>query len=323
MNRADSDVVTQCEDCASAPDTAPSLDTWRAAGLEFEFTGQRIFYRRAGKGPPLLLIHGFPTAGWDWYKLWPGLTAGFDVIAPDLLGFGFSSKPKRHRYGIREQADLCEALCHALGIRRCHVFCHDYGDTVAQELLARQHEGTARLELASLCLLNGGLFPETHRPRLIQRLLASRVGPLLARLSSKRRFVRSISAIFGPNTQPSASELEAFWTLLMHEDGRAVMPQLIGYMRERRVHRARWVGALIDTSIPMRIINGVLDPVSGEHMLARLLSLRPDADVVKLPVGHYPQIEAPAQTLAAWLSFVERVLAQETEQHRSFERPLL
>jgi pimeloyl-ACP methyl ester carboxylesterase len=62
------------------------------------------------------------------------------VTAPDLLGFGFSSKPKQHRYGIREQADLCESLCLGLGIRRCHVFCHDYGDTVAQELLARQHD---------------------------------------------------------------------------------------------------------------------------------------------------------------------------------------
>ena len=283
---------------------APSLEAWRAAGLEFAFREQRIFYRRAGSGVPLLLLHGFPTAGWDWYKLWGALTERFDVVAPDMLGFGFSSKPNPHDYNIMEQADLCEALSKTLGIDRCHLLCHDYGDTVGQELLARQAEGKGQFALLSMTFLNGSLFPEAHRPRLAQRLLASPAGPALARLSSQRTFARSMREVFGAETQPSADELAAFWTLATQDGGRAVMPALIGYMHERRVHRERWVGAVIGTPIPMRIINGVLDPVSGEHMLERLSSLRPDADVVRLQVGHYPQLEAPRATLDAWLSFV-------------------
>lgn len=52
-----------------------------------------------------------------------------------------------------------------------HVLAHDYGDSVAQELLARHYEG--RFHMASCVFLNGGLFPETHRPALVQKLLLS------------------------------------------------------------------------------------------------------------------------------------------------------
>ena len=179
---------------AMGPYTAPmesaqSLDAWQAAGSTFSAGSHRLFYRQEGAGPPLLLIHGFPTASWDWNRLWPALARRFRVVAMDMLGFGFSAKPRRHRYSIFEQADLHEALLAQLGVRRVHILAHDYGDTVAQELLARHAErrrgpefsapgrdGATRVEVASVCFLNGGLFPEAHHPRPIQKMLASPLG---------------------------------------------------------------------------------------------------------------------------------------------------
>ncbi len=79
------------------------------------------------------------------------------MLVCDLLGFGDSAKPRAHRYSLLEQADLQQALLGRLGIDEpLHVLAHDYGDSVAQELLARHHEG--RLQLASCVFLNGGLF---------------------------------------------------------------------------------------------------------------------------------------------------------------------
>jgi pimeloyl-ACP methyl ester carboxylesterase len=273
------------------------IGAWRDAGSFFDFRGHRVFYRRAGQGPPLLLVHGYPTSSWDWAKIWPGLTARFDVIAPDMLGFGYSAKPRGHRYAIAEQADLHLALLDQLGVGDVHALVHDYGVTVGQELLAR------RARLKSIAFLNGGLFPETHRPRPIQRLLASPIGSWVARLSTERSFSRSFSAIFGPRTKPSADELHAFWQLASRDDGMRALAGLIGYMRERVVHRERWVSALVETTLPLVVIDGVHDPVSGAHMLARLLELRPSTHVVRLDVGHYPQVEAPDEVLAAYLSF--------------------
>ena len=49
-----------------------ALETWQAGGASFHFNGQRIFTRSGGApdAPALLLIHGFPTASWDWSPLW-------------------------------------------------------------------------------------------------------------------------------------------------------------------------------------------------------------------------------------------------------------
>jgi pimeloyl-ACP methyl ester carboxylesterase len=82
------------------------------------------------------------------------------------------------------------------------------------------------------------------------------------------------------------------------------MPKLIRYMVERRQFRERWVGALQNSNIPLRLIDGLDDPVSGAHMVARYRELIADADVVELEgIGHYPQLEAPEQVLRAFLSW--------------------
>jgi pimeloyl-ACP methyl ester carboxylesterase len=82
------------------------------------------------------------------------------------------------------------------------------------------------------------------------------------------------------------------------------MHKLIRYMRERRVHRDRWVGAMQSTDLPLKLIDGAADPISGVHMAARYRELVPSADVSLLEgVGHYPQIEAPGQVLRAFDSF--------------------
>ena len=286
---------------------------WQAAGGYFNWNGHRIFYRDDGGGhSALLLIHGFPTASWDYARVWPALCRRFTrVIAPDMLGFGFSDKPAAHPYSLVEQTDLHLALLAQLGVQRIHVLAHDYGVSVAQELLARQLErGDGDLQIASVALLNGGLFPETHRMTLTQRLLRSALGPWLARQMNQQRFGKSFSVVFGKRGKPTLEELQDFWSLIAYNQGARVMPRLIGYIDERRRRRARWVGALQNTKVPIRLINGPDDPVSGAHMVARYRELIAHPDTVSLPgVGHYPQTEAPDEVLSAYFEFLDRLKA--------------
>ena len=288
-----------------------ALSDWRAAGQHMDYRGHRIFLRIDGPAdaPALLLIHGFPTASWDWEALWPQLTRRWRVMAPDLIGFGFSDKPRAYDYSLVDQADLCEAVLRRFGVDRYHVLAHDYGDSVAQELLARQapaeHSGGPRL--LSLCFLNGGLFPETHRPLLIQKLLISPLGALVGRLSSRARIAASMRAIFGADSQPGEALLDGYWGLIAHGGGPRIMHKLIRYMHERRERRSRWVGALQSGVVPLKLIDGAADPISGAHMAARYRELVPAADVSLLEgVGHYPQVEAPQQVLVAFEAFAAR-----------------
>lgn len=282
-----------------------ALDAWRAQGRELRFGGQAIRYWAAGDpaAEPLLLIHGFPTASWDWHYLWAPLAARYRVLACDMLGFGYSAKPRGHAYSLLQQADLQQALLAHLGeTRALHVLAHDYGDSVAQELIARHQEG--RVQLASCVFLNGGLFPETHHPLRLQKLLLGPFGPLIGRLFSRRSLAAGFARVFGPHTRPSESELDDFWRLIAHDNGPAVMHRLIRYMPERRQHRERWVAAMQATALPMRVIDGALDPISGAHMVARYRELIANPDTVLLDdIGHYPQTEAPRQVLEHYLQF--------------------
>ncbi|MBW4049280.1 MAG: alpha/beta hydrolase [Proteobacteria bacterium] len=287
-----------------------SLAEWEAAGQAFDYRGSRIFTRIGGApgAEALLLIHGFPTASWDWEALWPDLVQRYRVHTLDLIGFGLSAKPIDHAYSLKDQADLVEAFLSSAGVMSYHVLAHDYGDSVAQELVARGHEPGARPRLQSVAFLNGGLFPETHRPVLMQKLLLSPLGPWVARLSNRAKLARNMRKIFGPATQPDEALLDQYWWLLTRNNGGAVMHKLIRYMLERRTHRARWVGALQNARIPLKLIDGASDPVSGEHMASRYQELVPQADVTLLEgIGHYPQVEAPGAVLASYLEFRDRM----------------
>jgi pimeloyl-ACP methyl ester carboxylesterase len=281
-------------------------DEWHNAGKYAELSGHRIFYRDSQQSKPcVVLLHGFPTSSWDWDRIWDDLSERFRLVALDFLGYGFSDRPVGYSYRLAEQAELTIQLLTSLGIRECHVLAHDYGDTVAQELLARQYDGTDKtLLIHSVCFLNGGLFPETHRPRLIQKLLLTPVGPILSRLYNRRKFGRSFSAVFGANTQPSDAELDDFWKIVSSNGGQFVLHRLMQYIPERVANRSRWVGAITKDSICKRVICGLDDPVSGDHMLVRYRELVAHPDIVELPgIGHYPQTESPRAVVSAFLQF--------------------
>ncbi len=230
-----------------------------------------------------------------------------------MIGFGFSAKPPRYNYDLVDQASLHEHLLARLGVREVHLLVHDYGVSVAQEMLARHLERKqprnrkepSKLELRSVTFLNGGLFPETHRPRPVQKLLLGPLGPLVSRLNNEERFNRSIAAVFGPDTQPTAEQARAFWQLFKENDGHRIAHRLIRYILDRRRNRDRWVYALQHTRVPLRVINGPVDPVSGAHMVARYRELVPKPDTVSLDgIGHYPQVEAPQAVADAFLAFM-------------------
>nr|XP_028602501.1 mesoderm-specific transcript homolog protein isoform X4 [Podarcis muralis] len=265
------------------PKLSPALQSWRSSGSYFTFQNRNIFYRDAsgavGSSEIVVLLHGFPTSSYDWCKIWEGLMQRFNrVIALDFVGFGFSDKPRPHQYSIFEQASIVEGLLDHLGLlnQRVNLLSHDYGDTVAQELLHRyEHNTTGSVLINSLCLSNGGIFPETHHPRLIQTILkdGGLLSPIITRLSNYFFFARG----------------------------------LLQYINQRRKHRDRWVGALQSTSVPLHLIYGPLDPVNPHPEFLQLYKqVLPMSTVSVLDdhISHYPQLEDPLGFLNSYLNFI-------------------
>ncbi len=269
---------------------------WSSLALESIDSG------KIAKRPVVLFLHGFPSASYDWHHQWAALNATHHCVALDFLGFGLSDKPHPQRYSLQQQTDIVVAVMQHLqgyGIAQCAVVAHDYGVSVGQELLARGTE--LPLHIHSMTFLNGGLFAHLHRPLLTQKLLHSKLGWLVAKCMSKRTLAASFAKIFGPNTPPSAQLIDDLWQLLNTHDGRRVIPSLLRYLDERHQYAQRWRDALVMTHSQLAFINGVRDPISGQHMLDEFSRVVPHAKTFALDVGHYPQLEAPEAVTKALL----------------------
>ncbi len=129
----------------------------------------------------MTLLHGFPSSSYDWARVLPVLAERHELLLFDFLGFGASEKPADHDYSIHEQADLVQALWAREGITSTILVAHDYAVSVTQELLARRAEGSLRVELVGVHLLNGGLYPDVYRPQPGQLALLDPVqGPQIS-----------------------------------------------------------------------------------------------------------------------------------------------
>jgi pimeloyl-ACP methyl ester carboxylesterase len=279
----------------------PRVGVWRDRGSDEEFRGRRIHVSdRAGHPPLLLLLHGFPSSSYDWRLLLEHETE-HAVLAPDFLGFGLSEKPRDHEYTLHWQADMVEELVRRDG-RGGPVFfvAHDMGTSVANELMARDIEGSLEMDLIGGLLLNGSMVQDAASPTLGQRILRSAVGGLFSRLSSERFFRQQFGSIFSPDHPLTREEAEDQWELVCADGGRTINHKTIAYMDERFKHAERWHGAIRDWEKPLSLAWGMLDPVATEQVLDAVIALRPSAPVTRFEdLGHYPQIEDPERVADA------------------------
>lgn len=283
-----------------------NLKDWKKGGEFFDYENHRIFYNRAeNENEILLCLHGFPCASFDYHKVWKPLSERFSLLAFDMIGYGFSAKPRNFDYTTFRQVDILQALIEHLKIKKLHILAHDYGNTITQELLARDEEKRLDFEIKTICFLNGALFPETHRPILAQKVLISPIGFLFARLIPDRKFKQSLLSVFGKKHQPSEEELNDFITLFKYNDGKKIAHKLIKYMTERAKYRERWVNALKEMKQPFRFINGLEDRVSGAHLVKRFREVLPhQKDIIELKeVGHFPHLEVPGVFLESFFEF--------------------
>jgi pimeloyl-ACP methyl ester carboxylesterase len=282
--------------------TSTLQDWWQGgetAVLTVDGTQRKVFVRRAGSGPTVVLLHGFPASSFEWAAVESVLAGRREVVTFDFLGYGSSDKPAGHRYSIFEQTDLAEAVIAAYAPTATAVVAYDYGAIVATELLARREERPT--DIRRCILLNAGLFPDKYRPRLAQRAsLLPVVGALVARLFTESLFFKTWSEVFSTE-HPLKRELAAehYRALRENDPDGDVQRKLLRYIPERAAHTARFEKALTHTDVPLSFLWGMRDPVSGSAIAAELRTRMPDADLVEYTdAGHCPHIEIPDRVAA-------------------------
>jgi pimeloyl-ACP methyl ester carboxylesterase len=271
-----------------------SVVEWRDGGRFVSTSAGNVFVRSGdGDGPTILLLHGFPSSSYDFRGVVERLE-GRAWLTLDFLGFGLSDKPRPHRYSLLEQADIVQTVVAEAATGPLVVLAHDMGTSVTTELLARDIHGRLPFELQRAVLSNGSVILERASLRPSQKLLRSRLGPVMSRMTNRSGFTRGFGRLFGSEHPLTADEAAAQWELLSHNGGHRIAHLLISYLDERERYAGRWHGAVRDWPKPLGFLWALEDPVATANVLDGLRELRPSAPVIELPgLGHYPQLEDP------------------------------
>ena len=273
---------------------------WLESGRHLSIEGKRVFVYELGEGPPVLLLHGFPTSCYDWRGVIAGLADAYRCVALDFPGYGLSDKPEAYSYSLFQQTDVVEGLAKALGIEEAHVVSHDVGTSVHTELLARDQEGRLPFGIVSSTFLNGSMLQDLATITPFQKLLASNETLPQAMAISANLTANYIEGLKSVMKRPECltdEDASVLNDLIAYEDGNRRLPALSLYMRERYVHRDRWIGALKQAS-PVQFIWADGDPVANVEMGRALAKEVPQAKYTELPgLGHFLLMEDP-QTVA-------------------------
>ena len=119
---------------------------------QVDLHGHRVYYRRTGSGPPIVLIHGMVNSSRHWEAVARRLGERYTVIAPDLIGHGDSATP-RGDYSLGAHAAFIRDLLAVIGIERATIVGHSLGGGVAMQFFYQFPQRTERLVLIS----SGGL----------------------------------------------------------------------------------------------------------------------------------------------------------------------
>ncbi|MDA9338250.1 alpha/beta hydrolase [Flavobacteriaceae bacterium] len=247
----------------------------------------------------MVVLHGYPTSSYDYYKVLPELSNHYRVIIHDHLGFGFSDKPLDYSYSLLDQADLALQLWQLLGVKKVHLLAHDYGTSVATEIIARNNNHELTIEIEKLTLCNGSMHIELSQLRTIQKLLKNKwLGKYVAKLTTYAIFSKNLRNVYFDKTKVSNNELKDMWMQLEYNEGRKVIHKLSQYINERYTYWNRWIGALKETNLQTNIVWAKNDPVAVPA-IARLIATEISNNKLFWieNTGHFPMLENPDEWL--------------------------
>jgi len=266
----------------------------------------RVCYRKAGEGPALVLLHGFPLSGLTWRKVVPELSKRFTCYAFDLVGFGESTSQDATDFSSTGQAGVLQRALSAQGVSSYALLGNDTGGWIARELALLDPTRVTHLVLTNTEIPG-------HRPpwiplyQFLARLPGS--GFVFRRLLASRRFRRSAMGFGGcfEDLDLIDGEFAGLFLapLLSSPDRFSSMLQFLVRMRFERLDRfADLHGKL---SMPVAFLWGAADPTFPEEAARAMVSQFPNvARFQSIPKGKlFVQEEQPDMLAELVIEFLK------------------
>lgn len=266
--------------------------------------GVRLHYLVAGKGEPVILLHGYAENSHMWRPLIPELAKTHTVIAPDLRGFGQSSKPIGG-YEKKSMAQDIHALAISLGIRRAVVVGHDIGLMVAYAYAAQYPSEVDRIVLMDAFLPGVGDWTTVWLLRDLWHFHFYGETPLKLVTGRERIYFEHFWNDFAADPKRSIPEADRrFYAASYAQPGamRAGFDVFKAFERDAKDFAEL---ARTKLTMPMLVLTG--EKASGNFLIeqARLVDSDVEGVVIK-GSGHWLMEEAPDQVIPQLVAFIKK-----------------
>lgn len=260
--------------------------------------GVRVHYQEKGSGPALVLIHGNNSSTYTWSDVLDALAAEHRVVAVDMKGFGFTSKPKEGDYRVEAQATLVVHLLDQLNIERAVFVGSSLGGGVSLAAAINYPE-----RVRALVLVDSAAFTDPSGVSLAPAYLRwPLVGPAVTALAlTSSDIVRDgLKMSFYDASKVTDERVAAYYLPLTTRAGQWAA------RRVREVKHMTRVEKLLDkVTQPALLIWGAQDHVILLEDGRRLQSSLPNSRLVVFDqCGHLPQEEMPERFARETLDFV-------------------
>jgi haloalkane dehalogenase len=265
--------------------------------------GRRVHYVDEGEGDVLLFVHGTPTWSFEWRHCIRALSRTHRCIAVDNLGFGLSDRPRDFDYRPESHAAVLRAFVERLGLHDVTLVVHDFGGPIGLPLAL----GGASV-VRRLVLMNTWMWSFQGDPEMVRkaRMAGGTLGRLLYRYANFSLRVLAPYA-YGDRAKLTPRIHQQYLAPFQDPESRerVLWPLARAMLASDRYYDSLWLMRDRLKGMPALVVWGMKDPAFQPPLLERWKAMLPQATVIRLPVGHWPQEESPDEVVGAMRDFLE------------------
>lgn len=251
----------------------------------------------------LLFVHGTPTWSFDWRRLIASLSGGYRCVAPDLLGFGLSDRPRDFPYTPEAHAEALAAFVRKLGLRDITLIVHDFGGPIGLPLLMDQPGLVKRVVLINTWMWS---FAGDKAMERSGRIAGGPMGRFLYRrfnfslkvltpyaYGDRKKLTPALHKRYLDRFPDAWSREHVLWTLARSLLASGAFYDSLWGKRDRL------------RALPVLILWGMKDRAFPPSLLQRWKGALPGAKAIEFAkAGHWPHEEAPVEVEAALRAFL-------------------
>lgn len=264
--------------------------------------GVRLAYEEYGEGQPIVFIHGFPASSYSWRHVATGLSSNNRCVCFDLMGFGYSDKPRNADYSLDRQAELILAAVEQMGLQSVTLVGHSIGGGIC--LSAMRRLGADQTLVSRLVLVNSVCYAQ-RLPWFMLALTVPWLPHLLMYLMPERWGFKALEGwMYHRDNGMSHEAMTEYVDRLQSPGAHEAMISVVKSIWPKDVDAL--VASYGSIGVPTLIIWGMQDRVIPFTFGARLLfDIRGSAILLINTCAHCPQEETPEEVKNALRKFLK------------------